>query len=61
MKITPKVEFEKNDIGLGIIFVRSNDSKKYIRKYKTITYTFGIIFLCFTFAIIIELEKGERK
>lgn len=56
MKIIPHTEFNKYDFGFGIVFKRTNESKKYIRKYKTINYLFGIIFLWFSFGIEIELE-----
>lgn len=38
---------------------RENESKKYIRDGKTINYTFGIIFLWFTLAIIITFYKKK--
>ena len=44
MKIKPMFEFSKYDFGLGIVFKRENESKKYIREYKTINYIFRIIF-----------------
>ena len=38
MKIKPQFSFDKYDFGLGIVFRRENESKKYIREYKTINY-----------------------
>lgn len=60
MKIKPRFEFNKYDFGLGIVFRRENESKKYIREYKTINYIFGIIFLWFSFGIEIEMI-GDKE
>lgn len=59
LKIKPKFEIEKYDIGIGFLLHRENESKKYIRDGKTINYTFGIIFLWFTLAIIITFYKKK--
>ena len=61
MKITPSVkfEFEKDDIALGILFRRENESKKFIRKNKVINYQFGIMFLWFALLVEIRLERGN--
>ena len=59
MTIKPIIEFNKYDFGLGIVFRRENTSKKFIRKYKTINYIFGIIFLWF--AVGVEIEKVRDK
>lgn len=61
MKIKPIFEFNKYDLGLGIVFKRENESKKYIRKYKTINYMFGIIFLWFNFGIEVEIIGGDKN
>ena len=47
MTIKPMFEFNKYDFGLGIVFRRENESKKYFRKYKIINYIFGVVFLWF--------------
>jgi hypothetical protein len=60
MKIKPQFNFNKYDFGLGIVFRRENESKKYIREYKTINYIFGIVFLWFSFGFEIEII-GEDK
>lgn len=60
MKIKPKFEFNKYDFGLGIIFRRENESKKYIREYKVINYIFGVVFLWFSFGIEIEIIGGNK-
>ena len=56
MKVIPHFEFNKYDFAFGVIFRRENESKKYIRKYKTINYMFGIMFLWFMVGIEIKLE-----
>ena len=61
MIIKPHFEFNKYDFGLGIVFRRENESKKYIRKYKTINYIFGIIFLWFNFGIEVEIIGGNKN
>ena len=60
MTITPRLEFNKYDFGFAISFVRTNESKKYIRSCKTITYLFGIIFLWFAIGFEIELEGNNE-
>ena len=55
MKIIPHLQFNKYDFCLGIIFRIENESKKCIRKHKTINYMFGIMFLWFTLGIEIKL------
>ena len=59
MTIKPRFEFDKYDFGLGIVFRRENESKKYIRKFKTINYVFGITFLWFSFGLEVEIIGGE--
>lgn len=59
MTIIPRFEFNKYDFGLGIVFRRENESKKYNRKYKTINYIFGIVFLWFSFGVEIEIIGGK--
>ena len=54
--ITPRFEFNKHDFGFGIVFRRENVSEKFIRNYKSIEYTFGIVFLWFSFGIEIEVR-----
>ena len=60
MKIKPMFKFSKYDFGLGIVFKRENESKKYIREYKTINYIFGIIFLWFSFGIEVEIIGADK-
>lgn len=60
MTIKPRFEFNKYDFGFGIIFRRENESKKYIRKYKTINYIFGIVFLWFCFGLEVEIIGGDK-
>ena len=55
MKIKPRFEFSKYDFGFGIALQRENEGKKYIREHKTIIYTFGILFLWFSFEFEIEI------
>ena len=59
MTIKPMFEFNKYDFGLGIVFRRENESKKYVRKYKIINYIFGVVFLWFSFSIEIEIIGGK--
>lgn len=61
MKIIPRFEFNKYDFGFGIVLRRENESKKYIRKYKTINYIFGFIFLWFSFGIEVEIIGGNKN
>ena len=61
MTVKPKFEFNKYDFGIGIVFRRENESKKYIRKCKTINYIFGIIFLWFSFGIEVEIIGGNKN
>ena len=61
MIIKPHFEFNKYDFGLRIVFRRENESKKYIRKYKSINYIFGIIFLWFSFGIEVEIIGGNKN
>ena len=42
------------------MFRRENESKKYNRKYKTINYIFGIVFLWFSFGVEIEIIGGKE-
>ncbi len=60
MNIKPRFEFNKYDFGFGIIFRRENESKKYIRKYKTINYIFWIVFLWFSFGFEIEIIGDDK-
>mgnify|MGYP000258755786 FL=1 len=60
MKIKPQFSFNKYDFGLGIVFRRENESKKYIREYKTINYIFGIVFLWFSFGFEIEIIGKDK-
>lgn len=61
MKITPRLEFNKYQLGVAIGFVRTNESKMFIRKYKTISYFIGIVFLWFMVGVEIELEGGNNE
>lgn len=61
MKIKPMFEFNKYDFGLGIIFRRENESKKYIREYKTINYIFGVLFLWFSFELEVKIIRGNKN
>lgn len=60
MKIKPRFDFNKYDFGLGIVFRRENESKKYIRKYKTINYIFGIVLLWFSFGLEVEIIGDDK-
>lgn len=60
MKIKPKFEFNKYDFGIGIVFRRENESKKYIREYKVINYIFGVVFLWFSFGLEIEIIGSDK-
>lgn len=60
MTIKPMFEFNKYDFGIGIVFRRENESKKYIRKYKTINYIFGVMFLWFGFGIEVEIIGDDK-
>lgn len=60
MNIKPRFEFNKYDFGFGIIFRRENESKKYLIKYKTINYIFGIVFLWFSFGFEIEIIGDDK-
>ena len=59
MKIKPMFKFSKYDFGFGIVFNIENESKKYIREYKTINYIFGVLFLWFSFGFEIEITGGK--
>ena len=65
MTIKPQFEFNKYDFGLGIVLRRENESKKYIRKHRTINYIFGIILLWFSFGVEVEiigvLDENKRN
>ena len=54
LKIKPRFDFNKYDFGVGFMFHRENESKKYIRNCKVINYVFGIVLLWFSFGIILE-------
>lgn len=58
LKIKPLFEFNKYDLGIGFMFHRENESKKYIRNRKIINYLFGIALLWFSFGFEIEI-KGK--
>lgn len=60
MKIKPMFEFNKYDFGIGIVFRRENESKKYIREYKTINYIFGVMFLWFSFELEVKIMGGNK-
>ena len=60
MTITPRFEFNKYDFGFGMLFIRENESKKYIRKRKTVNYIFGVTFLWFSFWFEILLEGNNE-
>ena len=60
MTIKPMFEFNKYDFGIGIVFRRENESKKYIRKYKTINYIFGVVFSWFSFGIEVEIIGDDK-
>ena len=60
MKIIPRFDCNKYDFGLGIVFRRENESKKYIREYKTINYIFGVVFLWFSFGIEVEITGDDK-
>ena len=60
MTIKPRFEFNKYDFGLGIVFRRENESKKYIRKYKTINYIFGVVFLQIRVVIEIDIIRADK-
>lgn len=60
MTIKPRFEFNKYDFGLGIVFRRENESKKYIREYKTINYIFGVVFLWFSFVLEVEIIGDDK-
>lgn len=60
MTIKPRFDFNKYDFGLGIVFKRENESKKYIREYKTINYIFGVMFLWFSFALEVEIIGSDK-
>ena len=60
MTIKPRFEFNKYDFGFGIVFRRENESKKYIRKHKTINYIFGVVFLWFSFGIEILIIGADK-
>ena len=60
MTIKPIIQFNKHDFGFGIVFRRENVSEKFIRKYKSVEYTFGVIFLWFSFGVEIEV-RGIRN
>lgn len=62
LKIKPRCDFNKYDLGIGFMIHRENESKKYIRDCKIINYVFGIVFLWFSMGIIIEFgRKGRRR
>lgn len=65
MTIKPQFEFNKYDFGLGIVLRRENESKKYIRKHRTINYIFGIILLWFSFGVEVKiigvLDENKRN
>lgn len=50
-------DIDKYGFGLGFIFNRTNESKKYIRDKKTIVYTLGIVLFVFSICIEITIEK----
>jgi hypothetical protein len=60
IKLIPIFDFNKYDCGLAIAFYRENESKKYIRKYKTINYIFGISLLCFSIGFILEINGRKQ-
>lgn len=57
MKIRPLFKFNKYEIGLGVGLVRTNESKLFIRKKKSINYNFAIILLWFYLGL--EIDLGE--
>ncbi len=59
IKLTPQFEFDRYNLGFAIIFRRENESKKYIREHKTITYLFGIKFLCFAYGLELKIERKK--
>lgn len=54
--ITPRFDFDKHNFGFGIVVRRENVSEKFIRKYKSVEYTIGVIFLWFAFGVEIEVR-----
>ena len=60
MKIKPQYSFNKYDFGCGLVLRRENESKKYIRKYKTINYIFGVLFLWFSFGFEVEIIGDDK-
>ena len=56
MTIIPRFEFNKYDFGLGIVFRRENESKKYNRKYKTINEIEA-----FASKMMDEIREEERE
>lgn len=59
IKLTPRLELDKYNLGFAIVFYRENESKKYIREHKTIMYVFGIKFLCFDCSLELKIERKE--
>lgn len=57
LKIKPRFNFNKYDVGIGFMMYRENESKKYIRDKIIINYVFGIVFLWFSMGIIIEFSR----
>lgn len=60
LKIKPRFDFNKYDLGFGFMIHRENESKKYIRDKIIINYVFGIVLLWFSMGIIIEFTRKSR-
>lgn len=60
IKLTPRLEFDKYNLGFVIAFIRENESKKYIRDHKTIVYFLGIKLLCFDCSLKLKIERKSR-
>lgn len=60
IKLTPRLEFDKYNLGFVIAFIRENESKKYIRDHKTIVYFWGIKLLCFDCSLELKIERKSR-
>lgn len=57
VKVIPKFDFSKYDLGIGFILHRENESKKYIRDKVYINYVIGIVLLWFSFGFEIRMVR----
>lgn len=57
IKLTPRFEFDRHSFGFGFVFLRENESEKYIRECRTINYLLAIMFFWFTCGFELKITK----